>query len=61
MLSAEAHVETERASRYLAQLCRHFSRKAQAHPEPQAHEWSDDVGTVRLHSAQCLLRADPVF
>jgi hypothetical protein len=27
MLSAEAHVATDRPSRYLVQLCRHFSRK----------------------------------
>lgn len=60
MLTAEARVETARPSRYLVQLCRHFSHQGrhlrhrprahligdgQAHPEAQAHvEWSDTTG-----------------
>jgi hypothetical protein len=27
MFAAEAHVETERPSRYLVQLCKHFENK----------------------------------
>jgi hypothetical protein len=35
MLIAEARVETERSSRYLAQPCRHFNHEAKA-PEVRA-------------------------
>jgi hypothetical protein len=60
MLIAEAHVETERSSRYLVQLCRHFNDEAQAHPEAQVHvEWSDDRGVASFGWGRCTLRADP--
>lgn len=60
MLIAEAHVETERASPYLVQFCRHANEEAQAHPEMQAHvEWSDDRGAVDFGWGRCTLRADP--
>jgi hypothetical protein len=36
MLIAEARVETERPSRYLAQLCRHVQEAAQGRHVPQA-------------------------
>ena len=59
MLTAVAHVETERASRYLIQLCRHISDRAQAHPDAEAHaEWSDDRGTASFVWGRCTLRAD---
>ncbi len=58
MLTAEARVETERASRYLAQLCRHASQLGQhlrhthdsgdAPPEVRHVEWSDTYGIVSL-------------
>ncbi|MFI6012171.1 DUF2218 domain-containing protein [Streptomyces sp. NPDC051243] len=63
MLTAEARVETERAGRYLDQLCRHAQQMgrhprcrqdphdgADAHRPPAVHdvEWSDTDATVRL-------------
>lgn len=74
MLTAEARVETERASRYLDQLCRHTQQMGQRpHYRPQAHgggdthrppevhdvEWSETRGTVRLSLGQWALRATP--
>jgi hypothetical protein len=60
MLIAEAHVEAERPSRYLVQLCRHVSKAARASPEMQAHvEWSDDRGEISFGWGRCTLRADP--
>ena len=74
MPTAEARVETERASRYLDQLCRH-ARQMGRHPHyrPRAHgdgdthrppevhhvEWSDTGGTVRLSLGQWTLQATP--
>ena len=70
MLTAEATVETERASRYLAQLCRHFSNlrrhesrpgrhEPQARPDVQAHvEWSDTHGTVTFDWGRCTMQAN---
>ncbi|WP_406306745.1 DUF2218 domain-containing protein [Streptomyces sp. NBC_00885] len=42
MLTAEAHVETERPSRYLVQLCKHFNNKGRhlGH-RPRAHQGGD--------------------
>ncbi len=60
MLNAEARVETERSSRYLVQLCRHFDHEAQSHTEVQAHvEWSDDRGVADFGWRRCTLRAGP--
>lgn len=74
MFTAEARVETERASRYLAQLCRHAQQMSRApHYRPRAHgdgdthrppevhhvECSDTEGTVRLSLGQWTLRATP--
>jgi hypothetical protein len=61
MLIAEARVETERPSRYLAQLCRHVSKVAQAHPQMEADvEWSEDSGVITFGwGGRCTLRADP--
>ncbi|MCG0062167.1 MULTISPECIES: DUF2218 domain-containing protein [Streptomyces] len=74
MLTAEASVETERASRYLDQLCRH-AQQMERHPHyrqgarggggthkpPEVHhvEWSDTNGTVLLSLGQWTLRATP--
>lgn len=75
MLTAEAHVETERPSRYLVQLCRHVNHQGQhlrhrprthpggdayARPEGQAHvEWSDARGTVNFGWGQCTMLVTP--
>jgi len=74
MLTAEARVETERANRYLDQLCRHAQQMGQRpHYRPRAHggrdthrppevhdvEWSETRGTVRLSLGQWALRATP--
>ncbi len=75
MLIVEAQVETERPSRYLVQLCRHFNHKGrhlhhrprshlvgdmQAPPEVRAHvEWSDTYGIVSLNWGQCTMQATP--
>ena len=74
MLTAEARVETERASRYLDQLCRHAQQMGRhPHYRPRAHgdgdthrppevhhvAWSDTGGTVRLSLGQWTLRATP--
>ncbi len=60
MLIAEARVATERSSRYLVHLCKHFERKAQTRPEVDANiEWSDDHGKVSFGWGQCTLDADP--
>jgi len=72
MLTAEAHVHTERPSRYLVQLCQHASQMRQhlgdrprphhgegtpAPPEVQHVEWSDTHGIVRLNWGQWTLQA----
>jgi hypothetical protein len=71
MPTAEAQVDTERANRYLAQLCRHFSNlrrhesrrhadEAQARPDVQVHvEWSETQGTVTFDWGRCTMQADP--
>jgi hypothetical protein len=60
MLIAEASVVTERANRYLVQLCRHVHLVARAHPRLRARvEWSDDRGTISLGGGRCTLRAEP--
>ena len=70
MLTAEAHIQTERASRYLVQLCRHadsinhkghrlrlHDSKAQARPELWHVEYSDTNGILRLNWGQCTMQA----
>lgn len=72
MLTAEAHVHTDRPSRYLVQLCRHASQMGQhlgdrwrphhsegalAPLEVQHVEWSDTHGIIRLNQGQCTLQA----
>ncbi|WP_427917556.1 DUF2218 domain-containing protein [Streptomyces sp. cg40] len=72
MHTAEAHIATERPSRYLVQLCKHFDNKGRhlvhrprAHalpdvPADQIHaEWTDSDGLIRLPWGQCTLRATP--
>jgi hypothetical protein len=54
MLIAEAAVTTDRASRYLTQLCEHLEAIARARPQmPVRVEWSDDSGLITLGAARC--------
>jgi hypothetical protein len=70
MLTAEARVETDRASRHLVQLCRHAGQMAQrpghrvrhddgghAAPEMRHVEWSDTHGTIDVGWGRCTLEA----
>jgi hypothetical protein len=60
MLVAEGRAETERASRYLVQLCRHVHLVAQHNPRMQAHvHWSHDRGEISFGWGRCTLRAHP--
>ena len=60
MLTAEAKIPTERASRYLNQLCRHVDKAAHRQPQMQAHvEWSADRGVIDFDWGRCTLHADP--
>ncbi|MEV0483487.1 DUF2218 domain-containing protein [Streptomyces sp. NPDC050508] len=72
MLTAEAHIATDRPGRYLAQLCKHFDNKGRhlshrprTHALPEVRpdqiqvEWSDNDGLLRLPWGQCILRAVP--
>lgn len=59
MLIAEARVETEHASWYLAQLFQHLDDEAPRHPDVSAHiEWADDRGVADLGWGRCALGAD---
>jgi hypothetical protein len=51
MLTAEAHVETERPSRYLVQLCKHFNNKGRylGH-RPRAHQGGDAQAMREMQS-----------
>jgi hypothetical protein len=60
MLIAEARVDTERAGRYLVQLCQHVDKMGRARPQLQAHaEWSDGRGLISLGWGRCMLWALP--
>jgi hypothetical protein len=72
MLISEANVRTDRASRYLAQLCKRPSRVGGHMPHrPRLHhggstrsrirhvEWSDTHGTIYVGTGRCILRAGP--
>jgi hypothetical protein len=67
-LSAEGRVDTERASRYLAQLCEHLNQMGHrrfhkirshgaAHPGVISVEWSDAHGVLIFTGGQCTLQA----
>ncbi|WP_405847833.1 DUF2218 domain-containing protein [Streptomyces sp. NBC_01518] len=71
-LTAEARIPTDRPSRYLVQLCKHFANKGRhlthrprTHTLPELRpdqiqvEWTDSDGTLRLPWGQCTLRALP--
>jgi hypothetical protein len=70
MLASQAHVATERASRYLTQLCEHVSKmSAPTHHRPRGHsggdapptvrhaEWSDSDGIIDFSWGRCTLWA----
>ncbi|WP_306187400.1 MULTISPECIES: DUF2218 domain-containing protein [unclassified Streptomyces] len=70
MPTAEARIATDRASRYLVQLCRHTDMmRRMRHRPPAAHarrmpqvqhaEWSDTHGTVRFAEGRWTLDATP--
>ncbi len=51
MPTAKTIVKTEKASRYLVQLCKHFAHKVPA-------EWSDTTGHAQLPPGPCHMMAD---
>jgi hypothetical protein len=70
LLISRAHVDTERANRYLAQLCRHFSNlrrhesrmaKAPKRPDIRVHvECSERHGTITFDDwGRCTMDASP--
>ncbi|MFD4560899.1 DUF2218 domain-containing protein [Streptomyces sp. NPDC058469] len=72
MPTSEAHIPTDRPSRYLVQLCKHFDNKGRhlshrprTHTLPELRpdqiqvEWTDTDGTLRLPWGQCTLQALP--
>ncbi|MGV9382903.1 DUF2218 domain-containing protein [Nonomuraea sp. NPDC003707] len=73
MPTAEARVTTERAGRYLVQLCRHATQMGHgfpAHPGRDRHtgserpknvqaEWSETSGTITVDRGSCVLEATP--
>lgn len=69
MPTAEAHVATERASRYLRQMCSHASRlrhglghshsRGHSQAAPTAEATSDTTARITRGSAVCELTAHP--
>ncbi|GAB3671746.1 DUF2218 domain-containing protein [Saccharopolyspora sp. ID03-671] len=70
MLIAEARVPTDRASRYLVQLCRHIDHMRRMRHQPPTHhggglmppgvdhvDYSDTYGSVRFAEGRCTLEA----
>jgi len=51
ILTAEAHVKTEKASKYLKWLCGHFNIKARA-------EYNDQHGTIDFDFGHCEMDAE---
>jgi len=52
MMQSEARITTERASRYLQQLCKHF-----AHKLPTSH--TPQEGRIEFGIGVCALQAEP--
>lgn len=60
MLTTEATVSTDRAVRYLVQLCRHIDQIAGQHPGTDTTvTWSDRHGQATFGSALCTFNATP--
>ena len=51
MLKTETRIRTDKAGRYLAQLCKHFAHKAEA-------DWSATEGKVDFGFGECRMRAE---
>lgn len=52
MLTSEARIATDKAGRYMAQLCKHFSHKI-----PATH--AVDRGRIEFPAGTCLIEAGP--
>jgi hypothetical protein len=73
MPTSEAHVPTQHAARYLAQLCRHaeavgghagrrlhdHAGPARDHPRMRHVERSDTAATLDFDQGRCTMRAEP--
>jgi hypothetical protein len=72
MLTAEAHIQTEHASRYLVQLCRHAQQAHRLRHLPRSHngggqqppkvqhvEWSQTHGIISFGWGQCTMQTSP--
>ena len=69
MPTVEAQVPTDRASRYLTQLCRHLGQMSRMRHQPSTHQdgqappavqhvdWTDTSGTIRFPQGTCTLSA----
>lgn len=61
MPTAETQVATERAGRYLTQLCRHLNHMNRTRhgssPTVEDVTWSDTAGTIRFSEGTCTLSA----
>ncbi|MBK1697778.1 DUF2218 domain-containing protein [Rhodovibrio salinarum] len=51
MLTSSTHIQSDKASRYLAQLCKHFAHKVPA-------QWDQTWGEIEFASGQCRLESD---
>jgi len=51
-MRSSARVETDRAGRYLAQLCKHFAHKVEA-------RWGDDDGFADFGWGTCAFTVEP--
>jgi hypothetical protein len=52
MAIAKSRIETDKGSRYLQQLCKHFGHKIPVEFTPQA-------GSIQFEMGRCALAADP--
>ena len=58
MKQSNAHIETERASRYLQQLCKHFAHKLTVEFTPEQGRIEFSIGTCRLAAKDRVLTLD---
>ena len=65
MPTADARVPTDRAGRYLVQLCRHLKQMSTMRHRPHGRQappvrqvdWTDTTGTIRFTEGTCTLKA----
>lgn len=59
MPTAAASVPTNRAGRYIAQLCRHLNLMSRMRHGGQVQQvdWSDTTGTIRFTQGTCTMQA----